>query len=61
VAFKAKADFPADPSRSSHTFFEATQSKDHKRPILYSAEMSANNEGIATERSAGSRSRTRRA
>jgi len=47
VGREPESGLPADLSRSSHTFFEATQSKDHKKSILYSAEMSANNKGIA--------------
>jgi hypothetical protein len=49
VGFEPESGLPADLGRSSHAFFEATQSKHHKKSILYSAEMSANNEGIAKE------------
>ena len=59
MGFKPESGLPADLVRNSHTFFEATQSKDHKKSILCSAEMSANNEGIANERGAGGNSRTR--
>jgi len=61
VGFESELGLPADLGRSSHTFFEATQTKDHKKSILYSAETSGNNEGIANERSAGSNSRMHQA
>ena len=60
MEFDPESGLPADLGRSSHTFFEATESKDHNKPILHSAEMSANNEGIANERSAGGNNRPRR-